>query len=125
VVFDVHHYEGQLNFVYLNQHVKRFEGLGRVSLPLESGLLADSGLDCLIVKDCEMFQEVYRNMREHPDIRVREKFQNTWRFWEIKIPKFLQLLVDIDFSPARLDTTIDWNELYERCWGDSIELKRT
>lgn len=124
IVFDVHYYNDQLSFVYLNKPIERFKRLDHTMLPLRPGSLADSDLDWIIVKDCEMFQEIYRNMKEHPDSRVRQKFQNTWKFWEIKMPKFLRLLVDIDFSPARLDPTIDWNKVYERCWSDSIDLKR-
>ena len=79
------------------------------AFPLPPELITDAGLEYLAYPELVHFSEVYENMNNHPEPKVREKYLTTWNMYTLAYPGLMRSLVDYNFDPNGM-SHLDWNE---------------
>lgn len=97
-IFPTIHYDSDLNFVYLNQSLDRFQNTIGCHLPVDSFFLTEIDDYYRIIWDVKLLKDIYYLMNNHSDAKVRTKYLETWHLYKKRYPKILDSLEKGDFE---------------------------
>lgn len=104
--FRVAAFDHQYHFVYLNRSLESLTENTGDKYPFRDLAIEDQAP--YTPWQVRFFQDVYHNMRNHPDPAVRTKFLTAWDFYSKRYPGMAQALVQGKFSLAALGGPNAW-----------------
>ena len=103
---------------WLSRNVDENEEPDFKNYPLPADLLVDQGLEYLVYPELVHFSEIYKNMNNHPEPKVREKHLTTWNMYTQAYPGLTRSLVKYNFDPNGM-AELDWSKAREMYEEDS------
>jgi hypothetical protein len=96
--------------VYCSQRdIKKTEKLEISEFPLNPVLFQDGDIDCILYPELVHLREIYENMNNHPDPKVRSIFLTTWNMYSLAYPGLTINLINHNFDPKCI-ANIDWSD---------------
>lgn len=108
-VFPSERFSDDLHFVYLHQSLERLQQNTGGSLPSDPVLVVSTDDYHDILWDLSFLGSVFKNMREHPDQRVRGKHLATYDLYRRKYPELLAAFEASGFQPECICPSVDWS----------------
>lgn len=108
-VFPSERFSDGLHFVFLHQSLQRLQENTRGSLPSDPLFVVDTDDYHDILWDLSFLASLFKNMREHPDQRVRGKHLATYDLYRRKYPELLAAFEASQFQPECICPKVDWS----------------
>lgn len=80
--------------------------------PLPPEWIADQAMESIVYPELVHFREIYENMNNHPEPKVREKYLTTWNMYSQAYPGLTRSLVEYKFDPNGM-AHLDWSRAKE------------
>ena len=100
---------------WLRRNVDQNEQPDFSEFPLPPDLLTLSCYENMVYPELVHFSEVYENMNNHPDPKVRSSFLTTWNMYSLAYPGLMRSLIAYKLNPNGL-SNLNWErakEMYE------------
>jgi len=86
------------HYVFLTQDIQRASEYGQSGFPFPGALLDSTTMTFPTYSQLLFLADIYRKAAEHPEPRVRAKFQATWSFYQNQYPSLCDTLRQSDFD---------------------------
>nr|WP_320022752.1 hypothetical protein [uncultured Draconibacterium sp.] len=114
VVFKTLEFNEKYDFVFTTQALERVEYEYEGDFPIDYYEVDQTELDWSVTPEIITLENIYRNSINHPEIKVRAKYENTFKLYEKHYPKTVKCLIENNFSPTFISPKIDWQEKIDR-----------
>ena len=97
---------------WLSRNVDDNEEADYSFYPMPPELLTDAALEFMAYPELIHFREVYENMNNHPEPKVREKYLTTWNMYSLAYPGLMRSLIKHNMEPSGM-ADLDWTKAKE------------
>ena len=97
------------HYVFLTQDIQRANDYGQARFPFSGEILDSTCMNFTTYTQLIFLKDVYRKSQEHPDPKVRAKFQATWYFYYQKFEPLCNALLESGFD-FRAIADANWEE---------------
>jgi hypothetical protein len=111
-IFPTRRYCDRYHYVFLTQDIQRASEYGRFGFPFAGEILDATTITFPTYAQLVFLMDIYRKATEHPDPRVRAKFQATWTLYELQHSSLCATLRDSEFDFSAI-ATADWKAAKE------------
>lgn len=97
-IFPIRRHCNRYHYVFLTQDIQRANEYGQNGFPFSGELLDSTGTNFQTYAQLVFLADVYRKSKEHPDPKVRSKFQATWCFYQLQFAPLCDALLKSGFD---------------------------
>jgi len=116
--FPVQRHCDRYHYVFLTQDIQRASDYGQSGFPFPGRKLDSTGMTLPTYAQLVFLADVYRKATEHPEPKVRCKFQATWGFYSAKFPSLCNVLQKSGFD-FRAVADADWDGA-RKCFEEEL-----
>ena len=110
-IFPTIKYCEKYDYVFLTQDIDRANEYGKDGFPFPGELIDSTTMTHPTYAQLQFLKDVRMKSTDHPDPKVRAKFQATWTFYNEKYPLLCK---------AWLDSNFDFNTIANANWAEAM-----